>query len=590
MFNTNTNYNEENELKAPRRSKVVRPATDFTTCPNCLLTVTIGNSRKHISKSGDVKIKGSRTYKVLGNVIEGHLHKSASEKLRLVIFPVLKEDAIVRLIRYDWLIILYGNKLCLKYGPHYQHNMIRARLRLLGRFLRAAKDINSEVTDLSSLYVPKYVDTVIDAIAVVARIDRLTNSCGAPAVAENLVTYIKQIGTILEAEYVKTGNEEGLKHVINFLKVYKTETPDSINKIAMECQAKVKRQKVVILPMTDDIQKFISYLRVERKKCFAVLSKRFVLSEWLNGLKLVAVYLLVFNRRRVGDIQNILVSDLDKLENIDKGSDKEEFNLLDDNGKKIAGNYYRFQIRGKLNRIVAVIASADLITELKILISFRQQAQIPVNNEFLFGLPNPVTDRIRVLNLCKEMRIISNLCGAQKPNLLRGTGLRKHVATKCIELDLTDSALSDVITHLGHSEKIHKEIYRQPLKSKTIVQVTKVLEAAQGKIDDLDSDDEGDERSDFLELPNNDSLDHSNQTNNQSSVLDSVPHKSMTDADIFKQKENQSSLLYPQPSTSTACVDYFVQPDNNISPNKNTSTFFYILFYILFTFYFYNNH
>lgn len=144
MFNTVSKYNK-GHLAVPRRPQSVKKATEYLSCPNCLLTVTISNSRKHICKCSDNAIEGTRTYKVLGNTVEGRLHTSASDTLRLVIFPVLKEDDIVRLIRYDWLIILYGNKLCIKYGPYYQHNMTRARLRFIGRFLQAAKQINSEL-------------------------------------------------------------------------------------------------------------------------------------------------------------------------------------------------------------------------------------------------------------------------------------------------------------------------------------------------------------------------------------------------------------------------------------------------------------
>lgn len=93
---------------------------------------------------------------VAGKTVEARLHVSASDTLRLVVFPVLQEDEIVRLIIYDWLIILYGNKLCLKYTQHYQHNMIRARLRLIGRFLHAAKSLNSEINKLAKIYAPKY--------------------------------------------------------------------------------------------------------------------------------------------------------------------------------------------------------------------------------------------------------------------------------------------------------------------------------------------------------------------------------------------------------------------------------------------------
>ncbi|XP_044597217.1 uncharacterized protein LOC123273810 [Cotesia glomerata] len=519
MHNTNPDYNTGKLLVSRRPKLQNKPATDYTTCLKCLKTVTKANSYKHYAVCIQAKTNGSRAYKFLGRYVEGRIHANASDTLSLVIFPVLQEDAIVHLIRYDWLLTLYGNKLCMKYTPHYQHNMIRARLRLVGRLLYAAKEINPQIEDLASLYAPEYIDTIVKAIEVVSRINRIENECGAPSSALNLVTYLKHIRKIYESELAKKNDKEGLDRVLRFKKVYKNEMPDSINKIAMENQSKIKRQKIVILPMTEDIKRLICYLKVERKRCFTILEHSFNLVEWLNGLKVVATYLLVFNRRRVGDIQNILISDLKRIECIDKKTDAEEFNLLDESGKKIAKKFFRVAIRGKKNRTVAVIADADVIKDINLIIRHRVRANVPQRNEYLFGLPNNVDDRIRVVNICKEMRSFSVACGAEKPELLRGTGLRKHVATKCMKLDLNEKALGDVMNHMGHSEKVHRDIYQQPIKSKTIVQVAKVLEAVQGPLDiDEDDDEFIDELSDYIVIPSETSEKEVDKDSNESLV------------------------------------------------------------------------
>ena len=81
--------------------------------------------------------------------ISSRIHESASELWRKVVCPVLREDKIVRLIRYDILLISFGNKLCEKHGNYqHQHDMIRAKLRLLGRFLEEMKTLEDEVTDI----------------------------------------------------------------------------------------------------------------------------------------------------------------------------------------------------------------------------------------------------------------------------------------------------------------------------------------------------------------------------------------------------------------------------------------------------------
>lgn len=71
---------------------------------------------------------------IMGKQVTGRIHKLANVSLRKIVFPIMREDAITRIIRYDELLIIYGNKLCLKYKSQHHHNMIRARLRVYGRF------------------------------------------------------------------------------------------------------------------------------------------------------------------------------------------------------------------------------------------------------------------------------------------------------------------------------------------------------------------------------------------------------------------------------------------------------------------------
>jgi len=49
----------------------------------------------------------------------------------------------------------------------------------LGRFLKALKEINNEVTDFASLYQPKYYDDCIKAVYQVARYNTETQRFGA---------------------------------------------------------------------------------------------------------------------------------------------------------------------------------------------------------------------------------------------------------------------------------------------------------------------------------------------------------------------------------------------------------------------------
>lgn len=55
------------------------------------------------------------------------------------------------------------------------------------------------------------------------------------------------------------------------------------------------------------------------------------------------------------------------------------------------------------------------------------------------------------------MRAFAESCGAENPQTIRGIILRKHIATMCVNFNLTETQISDLADFLGHADKIHKE-------------------------------------------------------------------------------------------------------------------------------------
>lgn len=165
LFNTNTEFNS-GELLVCRRpnQKMLRNAQDFQACINCKGFFSKTTIRHHFRYCVGRSKKRNRSINVLGRSITGRIHEAANLTLATVVFPVLREDRVTRLIRYDELLIKHANKLCDKYKLQHQHDMIRSRLRLLGRFLIVLKSINPDIDNFTSLYNPKYYDDIIQAV------------------------------------------------------------------------------------------------------------------------------------------------------------------------------------------------------------------------------------------------------------------------------------------------------------------------------------------------------------------------------------------------------------------------------------------
>ncbi|KAM0736423.1 hypothetical protein ACS0PU_010384 [Formica fusca] len=162
--------------------------------------------------------------------------------------------------------------------------------------------------------------------------------------------------------------------------------------------------------------------------------------------------------------------------------DSDSYNSLSEENKKIAERYVRFCIRGKLGT-VPVLLSNDLFQCITFILKFREKAKVPKNNPYVFRLPGFTKNRYRYLRACILMRKFSEECNAMRSTSLRGTILRKHIATHCIQMNLNDVDISDFATFMGHADKVHREHYRQPLAVRDILKISQYLEAVQGDIE-----------------------------------------------------------------------------------------------------------
>jgi len=129
---------------------------------------------------------------------------------------------------------------------------------------------------------------------------------------------------------------------------------------------------------------------------------------------------------------------------------------------------------------VPVLLSNDLFKCINLIIKHRKEAKVPEKNPYIFGLLGYNQHRYKYLRACILMRKFADECHAIQSNSLRGTVLRKHVATYCIQLNLNDIEVSDLAMFMGHSEKIHKNHYRQPLVTRDMLKISQYLKAVQG--------------------------------------------------------------------------------------------------------------
>lgn len=477
IFNATKEYNHGRMITVRRPTQQEkRSGINFVNCPYCNGFYARNNLRHHVQQCNrSERSSSSRTILQNARRAIGRYHPEASRRMRVEILPILQEDEITKAIRYDRAIILYGNSMCKSQIHQHQTTYIRGHLRLLGRLVLALRNRNSEIDTLAAVYAPQYYNTVIKAINDIAEIDYKTNMYKHPTNASTLGTCLKKIGKILDVTYMIDKNLVKRKDVDDFMKIYDVDFSGTINKVVTETHTKVKRQKKTILPRTGDIKSLSNYLKEKMEEYSKILIEKFSYATWKSLAEVTLTAIQVFNRRRAGETERILIKDYENYEcACGTGSACKTSTQFDK-----THNYVRFTIRGKLCRTVPVLLDAYMLKSIQLLLQFRKDANVPLDNPFLFGLPSN-RNKSTHLNACRLMRDFASLCGAENSSALRGTALRKHVATKCVDLNLSDNQITRVANFMGHREHIHKEIYRQPVAKVDILEMSKILEKAQG--------------------------------------------------------------------------------------------------------------
>lgn len=493
LFNTDRKYNNGTLIVCRRPSaKKTKNAEDFIACGNCKGQYSRAVIRHHWRRCTRRDGKHERIIRVKGKKISARVHERASADVRKYIFPYLREDEIARVIRYDELLIIFANKQCEKYGTHeHLYQMIRARLRLLGRFLTAIKVINAGISNFTDVFQPRNYDSMIIAVRNVAGFLPETKTFAHPAVGSNLGTLLKQVGDAIRSEYIKRELPDKQKQVDDFLKLLEEDYGTSINRVVTETQTQHHRRKQVVLPSTEDIKKLYTYITTQRNEHLTEVKMQFSFDTWKKLAETTLLSLLVFNRRRPGEMERLYVEDCLSYRGINEMADKEIYDSLNPEGQALAREYVRFEIRGKRNRSVPVLVDSDTLEAIKKILEHREDAGVPQSNNYLFGLPSNDKDRPKYHRACNLMRAYSTKCGAEIPHLLRGTELRKHIATRCINLNLQGSQVTDLANFMGHHENIHKQIYRQPVAATDIVKISKILHMVQG-VDEADGSSDDD--------------------------------------------------------------------------------------------------
>jgi hypothetical protein len=398
-----------------------------------------------------------------------------SEKIKLLLVS-MANDAVARVVKSDSLILALAEKEFLKLGHDQdQHNYIRAKLRELGRLLiQLRASTNNLDGSLEDYIQPDQFKHVVQAAKTVAGYDENTNRYSTPSLALKIGHSLKKCAKILKARGLESLNYDQVQKVDAFFQLCELRWTDEISTQALLTLYVNKRNRVAMLPLTDDAMKLAKHLKKKANHQTMMLMNKEEGNKtdaWDTLKEILLTQVILFNRRRQGEASKMTIADYEKIRR--PCGQKLVLDGLSGFEQELLKVVFRVEVEGKRTRTVPVLFTAKMKENLDLLMENRNIAGVSPHNKFVFARSHyGSTGHIRGSD---ALRSESTKCGAKRPELLRSTRLRKQIATVSQVANLQENELEMLARFMGHDIRVHREYYRLPEESLEAAKVAKLL-------------------------------------------------------------------------------------------------------------------
>lgn len=482
LRNLGNHYHNVNVIREKKGVLIVayRPqnssasADDYLPCEHCLGYYSAPDLWKHTKRCPLADSTKQRPHKKVQESAKLLLPppKGASTGLQTVLASMNK-DEIGRIVKADKLILQLGEKLFLKNGhDREQHGYIRNVLRELGRLL---KDLRGSTGNSSAQLIdfidPKYFMTVVKSARQVAGFCEEKHTYNTPSLALKLGHSVKKCSKIVKGNALQSGDEEALTKSSAFFELCELNWTEEVSTHALRTLSESLRNKPKLIPLTQDVTILTNHLKEVGEKAFNKLCKDNKSQEdWCRLSEVSLCQLILFNRRRQGEVSKMRLSDYEKKQIIFQEDINPTLSPLE---QKLCRVLHRIEIIGKRGRTVPVLLTAEMCLWIDIIVQCRLYAGVNPENDFVFPCCRYAS--LGHLRGCDSLRAYSESCGAKYPELIRSTKLRKQIATLSQLLNLKENELDILTDFLGHDVRVHREFYRMPQETLQVAKVSKLL-------------------------------------------------------------------------------------------------------------------
>jgi len=387
----------------------------------------------------------------------------------------MRQDEVGQVASKDALILSLGRRLCTKFGnDSEQFNYIRSKMRLVARLLMTLRKSTGENgSSMSDFIVPTKFQAVLSATKMCAGLNDTGTEYGAPSSAMKSGGVIRRLAEIKESDALQRGDTTTAELCSQFLKVCDVNWSSEVSSVAIRNFSQRKRKGVLYLPLTEDVVQLNNFLVAEANKLCDVAEGS--ADAYFGLTQVVLAKLILFNRKRQGEVSKIKVEDYQKK---GKSDNTVAALALNEFEQALLRTLERMEIKGKKDRTVAVLLTEEVVTWIDKLLQARHSF-VPIDNSYLFATASE-RSYFRGSDVLRKFAV---QCNAKRPASLTSTNLRKSVACMAQVLSLKEHEMESLASFMGHDIRVHTQFYRLPLDVVQVARVAKIfLAAEQGRI------------------------------------------------------------------------------------------------------------
>lgn len=327
MHNTKKKWNTGvlRVARAPK-AKSEHTGASYAPCTLCKGMFVSADYRAHVRTCTGVTGKQCRNLISLGRKIMPYCSKNASPYLRESILVRMRNDKIVRAIKYDELIIEYGNEICSHLREQQHKTNICTQLRRLGRLKLKlnVKHLEDALITSRSLEIV----AAIEALASSSTDDGNGVTLAYPTVAQNMATLVKQVAHTQKLMYIRKTDLESANHMQNFIELFAKDYKIRLSRLAAESHRIRRRQRNTEIPSPEDITTLLYHLKEVSQENYNKLVNEFDEDAYFKLQKACLTTLQAWNRKRPGDVERILLNDYKNLKDMSNAKKKSLKNYL----------------------------------------------------------------------------------------------------------------------------------------------------------------------------------------------------------------------------------------------------------------------